>query len=45
MDEVTLQRRKTFGRLKTDLNAMVREVGVFAAKDHRQLQYQRLSAE
>ena len=45
MDEVTLQRRQGFGQLKTDLNAMIRQIAGFAAEHHHHLQYQRLSAE
>ena len=45
MDEVTLQRRKGFGQLKADLNAMIRHIAGFAAEHHHRLQYQRLSAE
>ncbi|MBY0510743.1 MAG: N-formylglutamate amidohydrolase [Rhodospirillaceae bacterium] len=45
MDEMTLQRRKGFGKLKADLNTMIRGVSAFAATQHHQLQYQRLSAE
>jgi N-formylglutamate amidohydrolase len=45
MDEVTLQRRGGFGKLKTHLNHMVGQVATLAAAQHHHLQYQRLSAE
>jgi N-formylglutamate amidohydrolase len=45
MDEVTLQRRKGFSRLKTDVNALIRHITGFAAESYHHLQYQRLSAE
>jgi len=45
MDEVTLQRRSSFGRLKSHLNVMVGRLAALAAQQHHQLRYQRLSAE
>jgi N-formylglutamate amidohydrolase len=45
MDEVTLQPRSAFGKLKSHLSAMVERVASLAAEQHRQLRYQRRSAE
>ncbi len=45
MDEVTLQRRGSFGELKRDLSAMIKQIGLLAAQHRQHLQYQRLSAE
>lgn len=39
MDEVTLQRRATFGKLKTDLNSMTHDVAALAARRYEQLRY------
>jgi len=45
MDEVTLQRRNGFGKLKSHLNVMAERVAALATEQHHQLRYQRLSAE
>ena len=45
MDEVTLQRRHAFGRLKDDLNIVIEALASLAAQQHQHLRYQRLSAE
>lgn len=45
MDEVTLQRRSSFARLKADLNTVIQRVAALAGEQYQHLQYQRLSAE
>ena len=45
MDELTLQRRNSFTRLKADLSTVIQSLADLAAEQHQQLQYQRLSAE
>ena len=45
MDEVTLQRRAAFAKLKSDLTAMAGKIAALAAQQHDELRYQRLSAE
>ncbi len=45
MDEVSLQRRAAFAKLKSDLNTMVGQVAALAEDQYDQLRYQRLSAE
>jgi len=45
MDEVTLQQRSAFGKLRSDLNTMIMQVATLAAQQEYLLRYQRLSAE
>ena len=45
MDEVTLQRRADFGKLKSDISLLVGHLAAFTASHHSELRYQRLSAE
>lgn len=45
MDEVTLQRRTYFDRLKADLNVMLGDVAGLCAQQSHHLRYQHLSAE
>jgi len=45
MDEMTLQRRGTFTKLRTDVTGLIGHLAGFAAAQAGQLTYQRLSAE
>ena len=45
MDEVSLQRRLGFAKLKSDINTLVGRMAVLAAQESQRFQYQRLSAE
>ena len=45
MDEMTLQRRHAFARLKADINLVIGALSALAAQQHQHLRYQRLSAE
>ncbi len=45
MDEMTLQRRHAFNRLKADINMVIGALSTLAAQQHQHLRHQRLSAE